>query len=384
MHGRRGSFRIASFRGIPIFIHFSLLLALPLLTLLFAGVFQQAGEAAGIVREQLGASRFFWGLVVAVGLFSSVLVHELAHVIYALRTGGQVRSITLMIVGGVSEVTELPRRHRDEVLMALAGPVTSLGLGALFFGALMLLPQTRSFALPFSLFYLASLNVVLGLFNLVPAFPMDGGRILRGMLAGRLGMVRATNISAWVGRGFSVLFILVGVLSLNPMLAIIGFVIFSGAGNEFRQVLIRSELEKLRVEQMMSPRFHGLDVGASLEEAMAELRHERRLALPLTELDRPVGWVALADVLAVPEAERAGRTVRELLKPAAVVSPEDDGWTALRRLTEAQPPVLLVLERGRLVGTLDGNDIHAAMALQLARTERERARGSRFRQERPA
>jgi Zn-dependent protease/CBS domain-containing protein len=384
MHGRRGSFRIASFRGIPIRIHFSLLLALPLLALLFGGVFQQAGVAAGIPQEQLGGSRFLWGLCMAVGLFASVLVHELAHVIYALRTGGEVRSITLMIVGGVSEVTEMPRRHRDEVLMALAGPVTSLGLAGLFFGVLMLLPQMRSFALPFSLFYLASLNLVLGLFNLVPAFPMDGGRILRGLLAGRLGMVRATNISAWVGRAFAVLFVAVGVLSFNPMLAIIGFFIFSGAGNESRQVSMRAELEKLRVVQMMTPRFHGLDVSASLEEAAAELRHERRLALPLTQGDQPVGWVVLGDVLAVPEEERARRTVRELLKPATVVSPELDGWSALRRILDAQPPVLLVLEHGRLVGTLDGNDIHSALALQLARDERERARGSRLRQERPA
>lgn len=383
MDGRRGSFRIGSFRGIPIRIHFSLLLALPLLALLFGGVFQQAGAAAGIGQEQLGGARFLWGLLVAVGLFASVLVHEMAHVLYALRTGGEVRSITLMIVGGVSEVTELPRRHRDEVLMALAGPVTSVAIAGLFFLALLLLPPVSSFALPFSLFYLASLNLILGLFNLVPAFPMDGGRILRGLLAGRIGLVRATNVSAWIGRAFAVLFVGVGVLAFNPMLAIIGFVIFSGAGNETRQVLTRAALEKLRVEQMMTPRFHGVDVSTSLEEALAELRHERRLALPLTELERPVGWVVLGDLLAVPEAERSTRAARELLKPAAVVAPGDDGWTALRRMMDAQPPLLLVLEQGRLVGTLDGNDLHAALALHLARDERERARGSRWRQERP-
>ncbi|HEX8697788.1 MAG TPA: site-2 protease family protein [Myxococcaceae bacterium] len=384
MQGWRGSFRVASFRGIPILIHFSLLLALPLLTLLFGKVFQQAGASAGMGQEQLGGVRYLWGLGVALGLFASVLVHELAHVIYALRKGGEVRSITLMIVGGVSEVTEMPKRHRDEVLMALAGPLTSLGLAGLFFGVLLVLPQMRSFALPFCIFYLGMVNVMLGLFNLVPAFPMDGGRILRGLLAGKLGMVRATSISAWVGRAFAVLFVIVGVLTVNPMLAIIGFFIFTGAGNESRQVLMRAELEKLRVEQMMSPRFHGLDVNTSLAEALAELRHERKLALPITELEQPVGWVALADVLAVAEAERAGRSVREVLKPAAVVSPEEDGWKALRRIIEAQPPVLLVLEQGRMVGTLDGNDIHAAMTLQVARQERERTRASRWRQERPA
>lgn len=384
MQGRRGSFRIASFRGIPILIHFSLLLALPLLVMMLGSGFQMRGQALGIAPGELGAERYFWGLCMAVGLFASVLVHELSHVIYALSKGGQVRAITLMIVGGVAEVTELPKRHRDEVLMALAGPVTSLSLGGLLLGAWALLPQSTPFALSFCLSSLGVSNLILGVFNLVPAFPMDGGRILRGVLASRLGIVRATNISSWVGRGFAVLFIVVGALTFNPMLAIIGFFIFSGAANEHRQVLMRAELERLRVVQMMSPRFHGLDVSVSMEEALAELRHERKLALPLTELDRPVGWVVLSDVLAVPEAERAGRPVRELLKPATVVEPEVDGWTALRRIIEARPPVLLVMEHGRLVGTLDGNDIHAALALQLSREERERARGSRWRQERPA
>jgi Zn-dependent protease len=381
MHGRPGSFRVASFRGVPILIHFSLLLALPLLTLLFGRAFQQAGGSAGIGQEQLGSVRFLPGLAVALGLFASVLVHELAHVLYALRKGGEVRSITLMIVGGMSEVAELPKRHRDEVLMALAGPVTSLGLAGLLFGVWLLLP-VRPFALSFCLLNLATVNLMLGLFNLVPAFPMDGGRILRGLLAGRLGLVRATNISAWLGRAFSVLFVVVGLLTGSFMLAIIGFFIFTGAGSESRQVLMRAELEKLRVEQMMSPRFHGLDVEMPLEEALAELRHERKLALPITELERPVGWVALADLLAVPEQERAGRPVRELLKPAVVVSPEEDGWTALRRIAEARPPMLLVLDHGRLVGTVDGNDIHAALALQVAREERSRV--PRWRQERPA
>ena len=384
MQGRRGSFRIASFRGIPILIHFSLLLALPLLMVMLGEAFLKHGQAQGVAPGELGAERYLWGLGMAVGLFASVLVHELSHVIYALRKGGKARSITLMIVGGVAEITELPKRHRDEVLMALAGPVTSLGLGGLFLGALALLPEASPFALAFCLFYLAVANLILGVFNLVPAFPMDGGRILRGLLAGRLGLVRATHISAWVGKAFAVLFVAVAVLTLNPMLAIVGVFIFMGAGSENRQVVMRAELERLRVVQMMSPRFHGLDVDASLQEAAAELRHERKLALPLTELDRPVGWVALADVLAVPEAERAGRSVRELLKPATVVEPEVDGWTALQQLIEAQPPVLLVLEHGRLVGTLDGNDIHAALAMQLTREERARARGSRWRQERPA
>jgi Zn-dependent protease/CBS domain-containing protein len=384
MRSSRGAFRVASFRGVPILIHYSLILVLPLLALMFGGVFRQAARVAEVPVAPGGVAPFLWGLGVAVGLFASVLVHELAHVLYALRTGGQVRSITLMIVGGVSEVTELPRRHRDEVLMALFGPLTSVALGFLLLGVQALLPESPAFSPRFAIAYLAGLNLFLGLFNLVPAFPMDGGRILRGMLAGRMGMVRATRVASMVGKGFALLFFVVGLLTLNPFLFIIALLVLTGAEGEARQVLLKEVLEKLQVEQMMSPRFHGVELDTSLEEALGELRRARRLALPATEQDQPVGWVVLADVQKVPEPERALRTVRELVKPAVVVAPGDNAWPAMRRMAETQPPLLLVLEQGRLVGTVDANDLNAAVALHLPSLEEGRGRWPRWRQERPA
>ncbi|HVG59357.1 MAG TPA: site-2 protease family protein [Hyalangium sp.] len=384
MRSTRGAFQVASFRGVPIRIHYSLILVLPLLALLFGGVFRQAARMAEVPVAPGGAAPFLWGLGVAVGLFASVLVHELAHVLYALRTGGQVRSITLMIVGGVSEVTELPRRHRDEVLMALVGPLTSVALGALLLGVQALLPQSPAFSPGFAITYLAGLNLFLGLFNLVPAFPMDGGRILRGLLAGRMGVVRATRVASMVGKGFALLFFIVALFTLNPFLFVIALLVLTGAEGEARQVLLKTVLEKLQVEQLMSPRFHGVELDTSLEEALGELRRARRLALPATEQDQPVGWVVLGDVLKVPEAERVQRTLRELVKPAVMVAPGDNAWSAVRRMAETQPPLLLVLEQGRLVGTVDANDLNAAVALHLASAQERGGRWPRWRQERPA
>lgn len=384
MRSTRGSFQVASFRGIPIRIHYSLILVLPLLALMFGGVFRQAAQMAEIPVELGRGAPFLWGLVVAVGLFVSVLLHELAHVIYALRTGGQVRSITLMIVGGVSEVTEMPRRHRDEVLMALVGPLTSVGLGILLLGAQALLPESRSFSPLFAVSYLGGLNLFLGVFNLVPAFPMDGGRILRGLLAGRMGMVRATRVAAAVGKGFALLFFLVGLLTLNPFLFLIAFLVLAGAGGEAQQVLLKTVLEKLQVEQVMTPRFHGVELDTTLEEALSDLRRARRLALPATEQDQPVGWVVLGDVLKVPEHERARRTVREHVRPAVIAAPRDEAWSAMRRMAETEPPLLLVLEQGRLVGTVDANDLNAAVALHLSSAEEGQGRWPRWRQERHA
>lgn len=383
MRGTRGSFQVGSFRGIPIRLHFSLLLVLPVLALLYGGVFRQAASTAKIPPESVGGAPVLWGLVVAVGLFLSVLLHEMAHVFYALRTGGQVRSITLMIVGGVSEVTELPRRSRDEVLMALVGPLTSLGLGGLLLACGWLLHEAGSFSARFAVSYLGGLNLFLGAFNLVPAFPMDGGRILRGLLVGRMGMIRATRVASWVGKGMALLFFAFGLLSLNPFLAFIAFIVFTGAETEARQVLVRDVLEKLEVEQVMTPRFHGVELSASLEEARGDLHRARRPALPASEEDRPVGWVLLEDVMQVPEPERSRLTVRDRLRPAVVVDPKDNAWLAMRKMADTQPPLLLVLEQGRLVGTVDASDLNAAVMLHLPSAEGGGG-WPRWRQERPA
>ncbi|WP_426749125.1 site-2 protease family protein [Myxococcus sp. Y35] len=385
MRAARGSFQIGSFRGIPVRVHVSLLLVLPLLAFLFGGAFRRAAEVAEVPPERLGGSPALWGLAVAVGLFASVFVHELAHTVYALRRGGTVRSITLMMVGGVSELTEAPPRPRDEALMAAVGPLTSILLAVLFGGATWLLQEARSFNIQFACFYMGILNLFLGLFNLLPAFPMDGGRIVRASLTGRLGPVRATRVASLLGRGFAVLFAVWAVLSFNPFLAIIAFFIFMGAQGEAQQVRMKTTLERVPVADLMTPRRVGVDAGASLEETLWELRRERLLLLPVTEDGRPVGQVALETVRGVPEPERMSRTAREVMRPAVVVRLDEDGWTALRRMAEEEVPQLVVVEPdGTLAGTLDVNDVQRGMALYQAREERNGPQARRWRQERPA
>ncbi|WIG95155.1 site-2 protease family protein [Myxococcus sp. SDU36] len=385
MRAARGSFQIGSFRGIPVRVHFSLLLVLPLLAFLFGGAFRRAAEVAEVPPERLGGSPALWGLVVAVGLFASVFVHELAHTVYALRRGGKVRSITLMMVGGVSELTEAPPRPRDEALMAAVGPLTSLLLAALLGGATWLLQEARSFNVQFAFFYMASLNLFLGVFNLLPAFPMDGGRIVRASLAGRLGMVRATQVASWLGRGFAVLFGVGAVLSFNPFLAVIAFFIFMGAQGEAQQVRMKATLERVPVADLMTPRRVGVDAGASLEQTLWDLRRERLLLLPVTEDGRPVGQVSLETVRGVPDSERMTRTAREVMVPAVVVRLDEDGWTALRRMAEEEMPQLIVVEAdGALAGTLDLNDVQRGLSLYQAREERRGPQERRWRQERPA
>jgi Zn-dependent protease len=248
----RQGFQIGTVRGIPIRIHFSFLLILPFLAYLFSQSFVEAARLAGVPPAQLSGAPWMWGLLVALALFASVLLHELAHSLYALAHGGKVRSITLLMIGGISELTEAPRRPAEEAWMALAGPATSLLAGGAFYLLLVVTRGRVGFDVRFALYYLAQLNVVLGLFNLLPAFPLDGGRILRALLSRRHGPVRATQVAVAVGKAIAVLLGLAGLASGNFLLAIIAFFVFVGAQAEQHAVLVRAILGELRVRELMS------------------------------------------------------------------------------------------------------------------------------------
>jgi Zn-dependent protease len=310
-----GGFRIATIRGIPIRIHVSFLFVLPLLAFGFARAFQAAAELAGVPPSFVTGRPWLWGLGVALALFVSVLVHELAHALYAVATGGRVRGITLLMIGGVSEIAEAPKGPRREGIMAFVGPVVSLALGALFF-LLHLAAARASFSLRFALFHVAMLNTFLGLFNLLPAFPMDGGRILRALLTPRLGIVRATGVAARVGQVFAVLFGIWGFLSWNMFLVLIAFFVFSGAQAETRAVVVKALLGDLHVRDVMrsqppmatiAPEASALSPSDDLAKALRLMSEQDLTEVPVTEGARLVGTVSRADLVHILEDEARQR-----------------------------------------------------------------------------
>ncbi|WP_239470252.1 site-2 protease family protein [Archangium violaceum] len=365
--------KIATLRGIPIRVHFTFLLVLPFLAWLFGQAFRNAADAADVPPERLMGSPLLWGLGLAVALFLSVLVHELAHSLYALRKGGQVSDITLMMIGGVSRITRMPDGPRQEALMAFAGPATSLGLGFLFLAVYALLAGAHSFNLRFAFFYLGYLNVFLGLFNLLPAFPMDGGRMLRALLSNRLGRVRATRLAGFVGKAFALLFGLLGLLSGNFLLLFIAFFVFMGAEGESREVLMQSLLNRVRVGELMTPRTASVEADTTLEEVATRMQTERRRALPVVELGAVVGLVTLAVVRQVPPQRRAQVRVREVALPVPALTPESTAWEALREMGQRRLPQLPVVRDGTLVGTLTQDDV--MRGLELRELEDSQPRG---------
>lgn len=363
----RGALRIGSIAGIPIRIHVTFLLVLPLLAFGFGRVYRDAARLAGIPAERLAGSPFLWGLVVALGLFASVLVHELAHSLYALRRGGRVRDITLLMIGGVSQISEPPHGARAEAVMALAGPLTSLGLGFGFWLLFRALSGTPYFNLEFTLAQLASLNVVLGVFNLLPAFPMDGGRILRSLLVGRWGLLRATRVAAGAGKIFAVLFGIVGFVSANILLLVIAFFIYLGAESESRSVLVRAVLGHLRVRDLVVWRPEPVDPSTSLYDVGERMLREQRTAYPVAAEGEVLGVVGLDDVQKVPIEARRRTLVADVIRRVAPLQAEEEVSRALRHLEEAGQRAVPVVDGGALVGLLTQLDV--ARGLQLSELE---------------
>jgi Zn-dependent protease len=285
-------------RGVPIRAHWTLLLILPYLALVLSLQFPEVAKLAGVADAKLVLPPFVWGALLAIGLFASVLLHELAHTLVALRFGGRVHSITLMLVGGVSQLSRAPQKPRDEALMAAVGPATSLVLGVLLYLAFAS-AAGAPVDLQMGLFYLAAMNLTLGLFNLVPAFPLDGGRILRALLAARLGREHGTTIAAGVGRIFGVLIGALGVWSMNFLLMIVAVFIYLGARDEAAAERMRAAMLGRRIADLI-PRTLGVPTVGAAESLMHTVRRMQELeSLELVVLDEagsPINVITANDL----------------------------------------------------------------------------------------
>jgi Zn-dependent protease len=359
----RAGFEIARIGGIRIRVDVTFLLVLPFLAWILARSFGEAARVSGIAPELIVGPRWAWGLGLALGLFVSVLLHELAHCWLLLRRGGRVGSITLLMIGGVTEMTQAPRDPTKEAGIALAGPAASLLLGA---AAAILAPLALRFGTPgvaFALFFLGRMNLMLGIFNLLPAFPMDGGRILRGVLARRRSPVEATRIAASLGKVFAVLFAAVGFLSTNLILILVAFFVFAGAKAEEQEVLARAVLGDLRVREIMTADPSAVAPEDTLFAVADRMLRERRVALPVSDAGRFVGFVRLEAVERLPVETRRTTPVRAAMQPAATVAPGDRVVDAIRLLGPRDADHLAVAEEGRLVGVVSAFDF--ARGLQL-------------------
>ena len=226
----------------------------------------------------------------------------------------------------------------------------------------------------FALFQIGYLNGFLAGFNLLPAFPMDGGRVLRGLLARRVGAVRATQIAASVGKAFALLFAVGGLAAGNPLLLAVALFVFAGAESESRDVVVRTLLGAVTVGDLMSRVTSAVGPDASAFEAGERMLREQRLGFPVVDGAALVGLVTLEAIEAVPLADRASTPVRAVARAPAVLAPGDHVSDALRLLERERLHEAPVVQDGALVGTLSRFDVARGLKLQeLAATQHPRA-----------
>lgn len=350
---QRGALTILRVRGVPIRLHVSVLLLVPFLTFALAAQTPLVAEAADLPASRLGLPGWAWGVLASAGLLVSITLHELAHTIVAMRHGGRVESIVLMALGGVSQVTQMPREPRHELAMAIAGPITSVLIAVT--ASLGYLAARDAPGLAFGLFVLAYLNLVLGVFNLLPAFPMDGGRVLRAALAWRWGKHKATRIAATVGKVMAVAFGLLGLLGGGVWLVLIAFFVWAGASQERLHAEVQNALADLRVGEVNNT-VPAVRADASVEDARTAMRDAGAQSAVVVDGDQTLGVIRHDEIYAVAVGDRTRERVRDhMVRMVAVHTDEELADSFDRVLRDGEVPV--VDEGGHALGVVRAADV---------------------------
>lgn len=321
----------------------------------------------------------YWsmGIVGAAGLFLSIVLHELAHSVVARRYDIRISGITLFIFGGVARMENEPPTARSEFMMAIAGPLASLALAILFYlgtaaaGAAGLDARVTGV-----LGYLALINLMVAIFNMVPAFPLDGGRVYRAWLWGRMGdMAAATKRAARVGQIFGLVLVGLGVMSLisGNVIAglwwgLIGLFLHTASRASYAQVETQKLLDTETVARVMTREPLTVPAAISLRELVDKhIYGSFHETFPVIENGVPVGSVGVADIRAADRADWERLTVRDVMHPLSrhnTISPEEKTEAALRRMREGGHSRLIVIDRGRLAGIVALRDIMRLVELK--------------------
>jgi Zn-dependent protease/CBS domain-containing protein len=361
MSARLDHIQIARVIGIPIYLHFSWLIIFGLIVWTLS-----TGYFPAQYPDLPASSYWAKGLVASLLFFVSILLHELGHAAVARRHGLRTLSITLFVFGGIAKLEKDPADGKAEFWMAAAGPLVSLALAGFFYASSRLPfvgPATGAVV-----GYLALINLVLALFNLVPAFPMDGGRLLRGALWGRLGKARATRIASGSGTLFAFFLILVGVFNLlrgdslgGVWYILIGWFIKDASAASYQQARLEDTLRGVTVRDAMVESVETVSGSGTVAEAARE--HFMRTgygSYPVMRGDAVVGLLFLKDVLRLSPEERESTSVQGAMRPltdAILTEPDAPLSTAIAKMGQAGTPRLLVMQGDHLVGLLTTNGV---------------------------
>lgn len=363
--------RIGRFRGIDVFVHATFLL---LLGWIAFSSYQQSGTVEGVLA----------GLALITTVFTIVVMHEFGHALMAQRFGVGTRDITLYPIGGVARLERIPEKPAHELVIAIAGPAVNIALAILIGLVLVtfgvpLLPEldperiTATFAdIPVRLFWV---NIMLALFNLLPAFPMDGGRVLRALLAMRLDHRVATETAAAIGRLLAVGLGLFGVL-YSPMLVLIALFVWMAGGAEASAVEARSVLRDLPVRAAMLRDQRTLDVDATLDDAVRLLIEGTQTEFPIERAGSLVGVLTRSRLIeGLAQHGKEGRVGDVMQTEVTKVDADEMLELALERIEANPTRTAFVMQGGALIGMLTMENLGELLMVEGAlrrRTERIR------------
>lgn len=353
--------------GIPMRLHWTLLFIILFIAWNFTSFSQKlAGGIYGFGSVEPASLRWIYSLLFAIVLFACIALHELGHSFVAHKNGIGIKSITLYFFGGVASMEEIPRNPRLELQMAFAGPAVSglIAVASFYLAGPAASLAGESHPLTIMLWSLAIMNLVLMAFNLLPAFPMDGGRLLRAYFAFHMPYVKATRRAADIGKLFASLLFLLGLFSLNFMLLFVAFFVYVGASEEEKATEISVSLEGITVKDIMSSQVRTVSPDMTLLELKELMFQEKHRGYPVLAAGALQGIVTLTDLLKVPEAERAKVRVGEVMaRELYLIGPLDEASTAMKKMSELQIRRLPVLDGGRLVGIISREDLVRAIEL---------------------
>jgi Zn-dependent protease/predicted transcriptional regulator len=356
----RWSYRIATIAGTEIKVHVSFVLFIAWVAFSYYSV---SGAAAA-----LEITLFF------LALFVCIVLHEFGHILMARRFGVRTPDVILLPIGGVARLERIPDQPKQEFLIAIAGPLVTLAIAVVLYLVVLLSGQQPTLRDPILadesfLVRLMAVNIYLLLFNLIPAFPMDGGRMLRALLASRVGLVRGTRIAATLGQTLAAVGGLYGITKGEPILALVAFFVFLGANAEAAAVEARAAGEGLQVRQMMVTNFRTIPVHAPLSQAVELLLSGEQREFPVVDnYGRTEGMLTRDNLIRGLSQKGAGATVAEAMTPSVpTVSPTLGFQEALDRLRTSRLPALPVVDAsGSLVGLLTLDNITDLLLVRRA------------------
>jgi Zn-dependent protease/CBS domain-containing protein len=367
-----GSFKIGRISGIDIEINYTwfiifFLVAAALAFAYFPTVYPQLSVTVNIIN----------GVLTAILFFASVLFHELMHSSVAQRNGLMIKKITLFIFGGVSQMEEEPPTAGVEFRMAIAGPLSSIVLAFVFGGIFFALTQAGASAAFFAPYgWLALINALLGVFNMVPGFPLDGGRVFRSILwAWTKDIKKATKIASLFGQGFAYSLIIFGLFMIfrgfldGLWLILIGWFLNNAARGSYQQLLLRTQLGDVNVEKLMIKDIETIGSDVNLQNLVDDYFVKLKVSwLPVVgDEGKLLGVVSLNDVKAV-DQDRWGETlIKEVLQHAPadrIISSKDEAIAALMQMSQENLEQLLVVDEERLVGEVYRKDIVSLLKIK--------------------